>query len=232
VFTVVEYLLEQKGWDGVRRVIDRMRDGKGDARAVADVLGVSFDQFQEAWRSWLRGKKLKTHPGLVPSSLKFVAAAGKKAKAQPPSDADEVQEIGEERARKLARLGGMLRARGRLAPAAMEYEKAETLVGPGHPQVANKLARTWLELGELDKAIAAAAPAFDLYPDLAAPAATLGEAYLRKHDPAKARPYLEAAIRVSPFDPAPHCALADIYRATDGARADREHAACSALQGG
>src|SRR5439155_7206654 len=121
--------------------------------------------------------------------------------------------IGEERARKLARLGGLLRARHRLAAAAIEYEKAQAIVGAGHPSVANKLARTYLELGDVGRAIATAEAALELYPDQAAPNATLGEAWLQRGDLAKAERFLEAAVAVSPFDPAVHCALQRVYAA-------------------
>jgi tetratricopeptide (TPR) repeat protein len=226
VYTVVAYLLEQKGWTAVRAVVDKMKDGKGDARAVADVLGESFNDFQNNWKAWLKSKHWKTHPGLIPSSLKFKKHPGK------ASDDDDTQEITEDRARKFARLAGMLRTRGRLAPAAVEYEKAQVLVGPGHPLIANKLARTYLDLNEPDKAIATAEPALALYPDLGSFSATLGEAWVKKGQPERAAPYLEATIRISPFDPAPHCALAPIYSERGkehAARAEREANACKSL---
>ena len=99
--------------------------------------------------------------------------------------------------------------------------------------VAPKLGRTLLALGDLDGAIAAATPAWDLYEDGSGGcAALLGEAWRKKGDSARATSYLEAAIRVSPFDPAPHCALADLYKARGGPgddhhnhdhRDDRDH---------
>src|SRR6185437_8113113 len=59
VYTVVEYLHAKKGWEGVRAVIEGMREGKEDARAVADVMGQSFEDLQRAWRTWLKGRKLR-----------------------------------------------------------------------------------------------------------------------------------------------------------------------------
>jgi predicted Zn-dependent protease len=124
----------------------------------------------------------------------------------------------------------MLRARHRLSAAAIEYEKAAVIVGAGHPSVANKLARTYLELGDPKRAIAAAEPALELYPDQAAPNATLGEAWLRLKDNKKAVQFLEAALAVSPFDPAVHCGLSDAYRALHDSRADAEAGACQSLK--
>ncbi|HEX6835718.1 MAG TPA: tetratricopeptide repeat protein, partial [Polyangia bacterium] len=163
--------------------------------------------------------------GLVPSSLKF-----KKLDKDDGKERDDSQDITEERARKLARLGGMLRARRRLAAAATEYEKAQAIVGAGHPSVANKLARTYLELGDPTRAIATAEPALELYPDQAAPNATLGEAWLRKGDNKKAAQYLEAALAINPFDPAVHCGLAQAWGALKDQRADAEAATCQTLK--
>jgi tetratricopeptide (TPR) repeat protein len=222
VYTVVDYLHEKDGWPGVRALIKRFADGKpfDDRNGMAEL--------EATWRTWLRGKKLRMHPGLLPAEaeLRFKKGAGKPTEASE----DDSARIGEERARKFARLGGMLRARHRLAAAATEYEKAQAIVGAGNPAVANKLARTYLELGDVPHAIAAAEPALELYPDQAAPNATLGEAWLRKGDNKKAAQYLEAALAINPFDPAVHCGLEQAWRALKDPRADRETAACQSLK--
>ena len=41
-------------------------------------------------------------------------------------------------------------------------------------------------------------------------------------------PYLLAAIRTNPFDPSPHCALSQIWGASDP-RGTREERACTGL---
>lgn len=216
VYTVVEFLHERDGWAGLRALIKRFSDGK------------SIGDLEKDWRGWLAHKKLRLHPGLLPSEseLRFKKGAGKPTEASE----DDSARIGEERARKFARLGGMLRARRRLAAAATEYEKAQAIVGPGHPAIANKLARTFLELGDPARAIAAAEPALELYPDQAAANATLGEAWLARGDGARAAPYLEAALAINPFDPAVHCGLERVYKQRRDARADDEGRACQMLR--
>jgi tetratricopeptide (TPR) repeat protein len=218
VYTVVDYLHERNGWAGLRGLIGRFRDDKAP----------DFNDVERDWKAWLRGRKLKLHPGVLPAEteLRFKKGAGKPTEASE----DDSARIGEDRARKFARLGGLLRARRRLAAAATEYEKAQAIVGPGHPSVANKLARTWLELGDPVRAIAAAEPALELYPDQAAPNATLGEAWLARGDLEKAAPYLEAALAINPFDPAIHCGLEKVYKRLGDARADDESRACQSLR--
>jgi tetratricopeptide (TPR) repeat protein len=224
VYMVVEYLHKTVGWQGVRQIVARLRDGKSVPDAVGSVVGKSFDDFQTEWRAWLREQKLRQRPGLVPAELQF-----KKGKDKPDEN-EGTEKITEEKARKLARLGGMLRARHRLSAAVQEYEKAQALIGPGNLQVANKLARTWLELGDPERAVKAAEPALELYPEQAAPAATLGEAWMKRGDFAKAAPLLERALSISPFDPSVQCALERAYRQLKDARAARAEAACGALQ--
>ena len=97
--------------------------------------------------------------------------------------------------------------------------------------MANKLARTYLELGDPERAIAAAEPALELYPDQAAPNATLGEAWLRLKDNKKAAAVPRGGeLAVSPFDPSVHCGLSEAYRALKDERADAEAGACQSLK--
>ena len=60
---------------------------------------------------------------------------------------------------------------------------------------------------------------------------TLGVALAAGGDHAGARAAFEQALRVSPFDPAVRCGLADTYdHLGDAARARRERAACDRLR--
>jgi tetratricopeptide (TPR) repeat protein len=224
VYTAVDYLHQTVGWRGVRQIVARLRDGKSVPEAIQLTTEKSWTEFQNDWKSWLGSQKLKARPGLVPTALKF-----KKGKDKPDEN-DETDMINEEKARKFARIAGMMRMHRRNWAAAQEYEKAQAHVGPGNLQVANKLARTYLELGDPEKAVKTAEPALELYPDQAGPAATLGEAWMKRGDVTRAVPYLELAISISPFDPSPHCALAKAYREKKDARAAREETACRALQ--
>ena len=182
VYTAIEYLHDKVGWRGIREQIARLRDGK------------PLDDFEPGWRAWLHGRKLRLHPGLLPAEaeLRFKKGAGKPTEASEDDSADR-RGAGAQ----FARLGGLLRARHRLAAAAIEYEKAQAIVGAGHPSVANKLARTYLELGDVGRAVTTAEAELELYPDQAAPNATLGEAWLQRGDFARAGKSLEAAVAVT-----------------------------------
>jgi tetratricopeptide (TPR) repeat protein len=213
VYSAVEFLHGRFGWAGLRAVIKDLSQGAQDLRAVAALYGASFAEFERAWKAWLKGRKPRARGVLYTDKLRFKKAPGAQGvkKAPAPGDEDDSGEISDPKARGFMRLGGLLRTRRRLVAAAVEYEKAQAQLGGAHPLIALKLGRTYLDLGDNDRAAAALEPARELYPDLAGLSAALGTAYLRKGDLRKAVPALEAAIYTSPFDPSVHCGLASAY---------------------
>jgi tetratricopeptide (TPR) repeat protein len=218
VYTLVGWLHGKIGYKGLRDALAMQKDGKSARRAVAEVLGKSWSAVDKEWRSSLK------------------ASADAKARAGKPIKFDkggvDSENVGLEtvnaRARKFARIGGMLRARGMLEAAVEEYEKA---LAAGHdPFVATKLARTLVELGKHDRAIELATPLVAADDSDAVAAVTLGIARAARHEwPAAVTAY-EQALRVSPFDPQTRCGLAEAYAHINDARAPRERAACDQLK--
>lgn len=230
VFTFIEFLHHKRGYEGLQKVIAKMRDSKrltdGDA-AVKAVFGKNLVAMQDEWRLWLSAKRLqKRNVDPMANKLKF-RRTGKDGAA---ADEDDSGQVRETKARRFARLGGLLHARGHIKAAVVEYEKAMALLPAGSMPVAGKLGRSYLELGELDRAIKVTLPAVELYPDLGGPIAVLADAYTKQKNPAEASRYLEMAIALNPFDPSVHCNLARIYREQkDDTKAAREDTACTAL---
>jgi tetratricopeptide (TPR) repeat protein len=234
VYTFVEYLHGRGGWPGIHRLIREMASGAMQGRAVSQVMGSSLEELERGWKTWLKGRKLRGGRGAAGAArLKFRKGPPEAwAKGKKEGEEDDSGEVVDPRARGHARLGGMLREKGRLAAAALEYEKALAILGPGHVVVGSKLARTYLEMGEAERAIAVAEPVREQNPDLSGPNVTLGGAWLKKGNMSKAALYLEAAIRVNPFDPAVHCGLEQAYRQTGSRLVDLEERACKMLSGG
>ncbi|MBI4512077.1 MAG: tetratricopeptide repeat protein [Deltaproteobacteria bacterium] len=227
VYTMVAWLHHKVGYEGIRSVIEKIRDGRTERRAIAEVLGFPWARAESEWKDYLRKLDLK-EPSRSKVSMPLRFRKGR-------DDGDEnvgLDQVSEEKARKHARLGGLLRARGRFGPAALEYEKALAITGPDNPFLAGKLARTYLDMGEPRRAVEAALPLSNRDEEDAYPQATLGAAYLELGDAQKAEQHLGAALRISPFDPAVRCALAEVYAATGrSALATRETAACRMLRG-
>jgi cytochrome c-type biogenesis protein CcmH/NrfG len=192
---------------------------------------MSWPAVERAWHAHLRAQ---------PTAA--TARAGKPirfGKGGVDSENVGLEQVGA-RARKHARLGGMLRARRMLDAAVVEYEKALAIGGP-EPFVAGKLARTLVEIGTsgagapaartpIDRAIELATPLAAADPHDAAVAVTLGVARAARQEWPQASAAFEQALRVSPFDPATRCGLAEAYARTFDPRAARERAACDQLK--
>ena len=228
VYTLVGWIHGKVGYKGIRESIVAQRDGKSARRAVSEALATSWPQVEKAWRAGLKTPDTAkpTRPG---KPIKF----GKGGQDSENVGLEQVTG----RARKFARLGGMLRARGMLEAAAVEYEKALAVSGPAlerqvaeQPFVAGKLARTLVELGKHDRAIELATPLANADTQDAVAAVTLGIARSARHEWPEAIAAYEQALRVSPFDPTTRCGLAEAYAQTTDARAARERAACDQLK--
>jgi Flp pilus assembly protein TadD len=228
VFTLVGWMHGKVGYAGLRQALAMQKDGKSARRAFGEIAGTSWAKVEKDWKAYLRTLDLSS--GRAAGSAK-----GRRVRFDKGGGDDEnvgVDDVANARARRFARLGGMLRARGMASAAAVEYEKALAATGGApDPYVAGKLARTYVELGQYDKAIALARPLVALDEHDAVPAVTLGVALAAGGDHAGARAAFEQALRVSPFDPAVRCGLADAYdHLGAGATARRERAACDRLR--
>jgi tetratricopeptide (TPR) repeat protein len=218
VYTLVGWMQQKIGYKGIRETLAAQRDGKSARRAVSEGLNLPWPDVEKEWHAHLKvgdhnnarvGKPIKFGKGGVDSENVGIEAVAP-------------------RARKHARLGGMLRARGMLEAAAVEYDKA-LAVGPD-PFVAGKLARTLALLGRYDRAIELATPLAAADDHDAVAAVTLGLARTAKQQWPEAVAAYEQALRVSPFDPQTRCGLAEAYARINDARAARERTACDLLK--
>jgi tetratricopeptide (TPR) repeat protein len=226
VLTLVAWIHGKVGWEGIREVLALQKDGKSAPRAVAEVLDLSWAKVQKEWKAHLRGLDLSAGKALAGR------ADDKRIRFDKGGKSDDnvgVDAVASAKARKHARIGGMMRARSMLEAAAIEYEKALD-AAPGDPFVTGKLARTYVELGKYNDAVSLARPLAQLDEHDPVPAVTLGAALSASGDHAGARDAYEQALRVSPFDPAVRCGLADAYGRLDDGRAKREQEACDRLR--
>ncbi|MEO6953362.1 MAG: hypothetical protein ABI321_16295, partial [Polyangia bacterium] len=229
VTTALQRITEGRGPAALRKLIGALRDGADINHAVLAVTGETFPAFEKSWRAWLKTRGYKLHPELGMAHLRFKRdGAGKGGNDDRDEEAFDTKPgtAREQKARSHVRLGTMLRARGRLQAAATEYEQATAIFGPGHPEVAGRLGRTYLELHAWDKAIASARPGIERRPESAGLKVTVGRALLEKGDDAAARPYLEGALAVNPYDPQTRCGLQKVYAALHDPREAVEAAAC------
>lgn len=195
VFTFIEYLVEQKGWQGMRDVLKHMAAGKSDAEAMAAVHGVSLKVLEKRWKKTLPSRPIRKPNGAVKGERKLVV----KDSANTPDDAlHGVSKKG----RRYARAADLLYARGRMKAAQKELQKAfnETQ----SPLISAKLAMVALSNGDMKAAESAARAAMSSGPTLAGPNVTLAEIMVRVGKPEDAQGPLARAIDINPFDPRIH----------------------------
>lgn len=223
VYSLVAWMHKKIGYKGIQTALLAQRDGKSARRAVGEALGMAWSAVEAEWRTNLKAteKTDRTAPARAGKPIKF-------AKGGVDSENVGLEHVNA-RARKHARLGGMMRVRGLLEPAAIEYEKALAAGGPD-PFVAGKLARTLVELGKHERAIELATPLTAADDRDAVAAVTLGMARSARHEWPQAIIAYEQALRVSPFDPTTRCGLAEAYSQTSDPRAARERSACDELK--
>src|SRR5699024_3034142 len=106
VFTVVQYLVQERGEDAVRRVLDAIADGRTAEEAVAEISGLAWPDFERRWMRWLRNDRPR-----ITTPIDFddepVLQGSEEA-----ADEGEFAGVASPKARDHLKLGELLRARG------------------------------------------------------------------------------------------------------------------------
>jgi tetratricopeptide (TPR) repeat protein len=237
VDNAVAFLHQKGGMPALRDAIKRVANGEDARVAVAAAAGLSWPEFERGWRAFMVAQHYKTFPA-IDIATTHIRKPGAIASGRKPAEEDALSSGMKAGAPyRHLRLGNMLLKRERARAAVAEYERGAKALGPadrphGDP-AANwvfpvKLARTYLVLGEPDRALKALGGVQTLYPDLPWPNLLAGEALVAKGTPKEALAPLEASLAVNPFDPQVHCTLASAYGKL--APADRPPAATVARE--
>jgi tetratricopeptide (TPR) repeat protein len=211
VATAIGLLHATGGAPALRQTLALVAEGADARLAVARAFGGTgaWVDFEKAWRGFMVAQHYKVIPGfevLAPKYRKRSAIASRRA---PLEDEASQERAGAER---FLRLGNMLIQRGRMRAAAVEYEKGSKEAGPDMWVFAVKLGRSYLGMGEADRALAAVARVQSLYPEIPWPHLIAGQALLAKGDAAGAVAPLLASLAANPFDPSVHCSLVEAYK--------------------
>lgn len=220
VANAVAFLHEKSGMNGLREAIKRVAAGVDAREAVATAAGMTWPEFERGWRAYMVAQHYRTFPAIdIPTT--HIRKAGAIASGRKPAEEEALSAtLKAEPSYRYLRLGNMLLRRDRPRAAVVEYEKGAKMVSAGSrprndPSASwvfpVKLGRTYLALGEPDRAIKALGTVQTLYPDLPWPNLIVGEALVAKGAPAEAIAPLRASLATNPFDPRVHCALANAY---------------------
>lgn len=199
--TAVGFLAQRGGAELLARLVRAFAgDSAGGWAPLAQVSGLNRKAFDAAWRKHLRALSPRPMPGLSPIPRRY---------GEQKSEELRLAELRQDRARDYLRLADLLRGRGRIRAAIIEYRKARQELGERDELSSNHLARAYLEAGEPAKAVTALRPVLEYYPELPGPQVTMGVAQLRAGDPKAAVKHFKVALRLNPFTPELHCALAE-----------------------
>ena len=218
VVTFLESFRGRFGDAGLTSAIHLLSEGYDVRVALAKVASEGFSELESKWRSTLAGREMPPKSSSKELKLRFVESGA----------ADESLDVAEGRARKHLRVGDLLWGRRRTLAAAREYETAQRYA-PTDPILASRVARASLAGNHAERALSAVDAALREHPQHAPLHALRGAALVALSRPAEALESLREAIRLNPFDPAPHCQLARIDTSAEGSA--REQSACALLGG-
>ncbi|RKH25766.1 hypothetical protein D7Y13_29145 [Corallococcus praedator] len=236
VFYAIDYIHGTKGTQGLRTVLQELKAGQSDKKAVEAATGMPFPLFEKTWLSYV--KKQPFPQELVPRDDRVVLKEDAKgAQKEGEKKGREISfgdfaEVSEVPARKFAHLGELLRERNRVKAAAEEYARAHKLVGDKYESVSNKFALALLELRRLDEAESVLRGSLRMHPGSPSTNVHLGRILLFRKDYPKAKTAYLEALASDPFDPEIHLALTRIHGALgETALATRTRGAASNLTG-
>jgi tetratricopeptide (TPR) repeat protein len=163
VFTVIEFLHKQSrpskqknalhGFEVTNRLLEELASGATMDDALKTSTGMNLEQLQKKWRRYLKNRAFRKSPHAVAPKKRFVKNSRSNSRtAEEDEDEATLAEARDQRGRKYARLGNLLRERGHLAAANLEYEKAVTHFSGHSPILHNRMAGIYLELKDYKNA--------------------------------------------------------------------------------
>ncbi len=205
--SAIEFLIGKAGYEGLREVMSRMSASstRGAGEALKDVLNVGFTRFEREWKEFLAAKGLKEAGGAGVRRYKI-----KEGKAN--EETVDMEEIKSLVARNRAHLGDLLKERGRVGAAVVEYRRALNENKQSIP-IINRLASALILMDRHREALEMLLRAKELSPDHPTVLTQLGQTHLKLGNFKEAKEAFQEVIEVNPFSPEAHRDLALAYEA-------------------
>jgi tetratricopeptide (TPR) repeat protein len=203
--SAIEFIIAKAGHERLREIMNRMAGGttKGASEAIREVLGLPFPEFEENWKSFLASKGFKEVSGVNVRRFKI-----KEGRAD--EERLDMEEIKSLVARNRAHLADLLKDRGRVSAAILEYRRALAETRNAVP-IMNRLSSALIDLGRDEEALDILNRVKEISPDHPTPYTQLGQIYLKLKDFKRAREAFEDSIQINPFNPEAHLGLANAY---------------------
>ena len=211
VATAIDFILGEVGEGGYRRIVEKTALHGDVMRAVDDVLGLTGGRFEQRWRAWLGKQPLERRRNIM--DLEQALEEG--AAGRSPEETRELDAVlrSDRLMADMTRLGDLLASRGHVKAALIEYSKAAEAQNHHSPQLANKQARAWNQLGEGRRAREILEESVSLYPEFTPTVTLLAEVAHAEGDLRAAERWAWRSVGLNPFDPSPHRILSAVYEA-------------------
>jgi len=203
--SAIEFILTKSGYDGLQKVMKQMAstNQRGTEEAIKDVLGLPFSEFEESWKRFLSSKGYK----------EVVGAHGHRYKIKEGKYDEErmdMEEIKSLVAKNKAHLGDLLKERGRMEAAVLEYRRALE-ESRNSVTIMKKLSSTLVIMARYEEALDLLKKAKDISSDHPSIFMVLGQTYLKLKSFKEAKDSFQESIQINPFDPEAHMGLATAY---------------------
>ena len=171
--SAIEFILVKAGYDGLQKVMEQMASGnqRGAGEALQKVLGLPFSEFEENWKKFLSSKGYQEIAGVHRHRYKI-----KEGKYD--EERMDMEEIKSLVAKNKARLGDLLKERGRMEAAVLEYRRALE-ESRDSVTIMNKLSSTLLSMARYEEALEFLKRARDISSDHPSIYTALGQTYLK-----------------------------------------------------
>ena len=201
VYTTMEYLRRELGQGGFGRLLDTVDEGYEAREAYARVLGTEWDRFENFdWIEYLHERSTpeisEEEEPIYEERLVFEDEAA--------SAGNELDQIEIPEARQHLQLGQMFQVRDRFGAAAVQYRKAQELMGDDNPILQHRMAKSYTLSGSPQEAVDALQTVKGLHPSYLYTWIELGRAYMALGNYHAARESLREAARINPFNPEVH----------------------------
>jgi len=203
--SAIEFIVDKGGPERLKEIMKHMAssESQGAAESLREILGWSFFEFEENWKKFLASKELQEAESARLRPLKV-----KEGRINEESlDMEEVKSLV---ARNRAHLGDLLKERGRMRAAMLEYRRALIETRDSIP-ILNRLAAVLINLNREEEALELLLRAKGLAPDHPTIYHNLGKAYLNLKDFKAAEEAFQNVIQINPFNPETHQGLAVAY---------------------
>jgi len=214
VATMMAYLREKAGADAIAKVLERIEAGAESQRAVAEVVGTSFDQFQRNWKTWVGQLDLvQQRLSAMPTVLD--GQGGEFAGDPVLAARKDLQDK--------ARLGDLMAQRKHHDAAILYYEQAIPEDAPAGPELVERLAKSLIAMGEEVRATRWLEAVIKNYPEHAGTRRLLAERYLGAGKQEAALEQFKASSDIYPYSPSLQVALVALYKALGETAQSEKH---------